>query len=124
MADVVTRTLPTTLGGKITIKEDAGIDADQKDVRATSSTLYIIEADNTTNTSAVYVKFWDATGPTFGGASGSIPDICLKVNASTKRSITIHKGFTFADISFAVVTAAGPTSDDVLSGVTLRFLTS
>ena len=124
MADIVTRTLPTTLGGKITIKEDAGIDADQKDVRASSSVLYIVEADNTANTSAVYVKFWDATGPTFGGPSGSVPDICLKINASTKRSITMHKGFTFADISFAVVTGAGETSDDVLSGVTLRFLTS
>lgn len=89
-------------------------------VKASSAVIYAIDIDNASNAATTFVKLWNT-------ASGSVtigttaPDMIIPVPASTRVSIPIPQGITFATaVTVASVTTAGtagstgPTSDVIV----------
>lgn len=88
-------------------------------VKSGSTTVYLLELDNTANAAASFVKLWNvAAGSVTLGTTD--PDLVIRVPASTKVEIAIPDGLVFATaLSMAAVTTGGtggttnPTSDVV-----------
>lgn len=77
-------------------------------VKASSSTIYYIEADNTANAAVTYLKLWNtAAGSVVVGTTA--PDMVLPLLASTKHVFVFPGGTAFfsSALSCASVTTAG-----------------
>lgn len=109
----------TALGGKL-VTDLALSNSTQNNVTGGAGTLYMITADNTANTSEVYLKLVDANS----GGHGVEPNWQFPLPASTKLSFVIPGGSAFSALSIWCTTAAatsnnsGPSSDVVVSIIT------
>lgn len=105
------------LTASLTVIRDTDADAtSEADVNTGAATLYIIQIDNSANsTQAVFLKLYNATAPTIGTTA---PDFVLRVAGGATVRLAIAEGLSFpTGLSFACVTAGGtggttsPTSD-------------
>ena len=70
-----------------------------------TGTLFMIQIDNTANSSASFVKLVDATSATVGTTA---PSLCFMVPASQQRSFLMPKGIAFsAGFTLFCTTSAG-----------------
>jgi len=79
--------------------------ASNNDVIGAPCTLYTVDADNTANASACYVKAYNNASPTVGTTN---PDVVCLVPAGERRQYVIPEGVSFTvALSFACVTTGG-----------------
>lgn len=90
--------------GSNLIKETSAGATANNDVTGTSGAIYMIEVDNTANSSASFLKIYDDAAPTVGT---TVPDHVFRVPANQTRQIVCPGGMDFAALSFAMVTAGG-----------------
>jgi len=76
----------------------------QTDIRAGSTTVYVMQLDNTANSAATYVCLYDNGAPTVGTTA---PDFVFKVPANTLVDWTCLSGMTFTNLSLCAKTTAG-----------------
>ncbi len=84
-----------------------------------AGTLFLIDIDNTNNSTKTYVKMYDATAPTIGTTN---PDWIFMAPASVRRVYSIPGGLAFSTgLSYAAVTTAGsPGTTSPTSSVAVR----
>lgn len=125
-------TITTTIGiiAELFVKNTDAV-ASAVDANVTtgaSSSIFLIDVDNTLNTSAVYFKAVNATSATVGTTT---PVILFKVPASTRLSMSVSSTATVTlgtGVSFWVSTDAGTgaapsgTNLDPSNNVTVRLL--
>jgi hypothetical protein len=110
----------TTTTSKLAIETDAGATA-ISNVFSGAATLRTIEIDNGGG-AAVYLKLYDATGPTIGTTA---PDLILLCPASSKRTYIIADGVAFGTgVSMACVKAGGTAGTGSPSGTQKVYLTT
>jgi hypothetical protein len=88
-----------------------------------SGVLYVVEIDNTANSSVVYFKMADTDDATAGTTAAGLVLLC---NASTKMSYAFPTGITFSTgFSHWCVTSATESSvANPSSAVVVRYVTS
>jgi hypothetical protein len=109
------------IGSKLIV--DTSVTATSKNaVTGEAGTIYMIDIDNTLNTSASYFKIYDVAAPTVGT---SIPDHVFKIPSSQRRCIAVPEGLDFTNLSYACTTAGGTAgSTGPTSAVTVRMVTT
>jgi hypothetical protein len=99
-----TTPLKSPVGAAIVTDTALGAVADT-DVRAGSTTVYMVDIDNTANSAASYVKLFNATAPTVGTTA---PDVILWVGANVRKVFSLDlSGLFFTNLSMACVNAGG-----------------
>jgi len=110
----------TTTTSKLAIETDAGASA-INNIFGGAATLRTIEIDNGGG-AAVYLKLYDATGPTIGTLA---PDLIFLCPASSKRAYIIADGIAFGTgVSMACVTTAGTAGTSSPSGTQKIYITT
>ena len=99
---VTTSTIADPLGTKLIIDADSDATSESNVTSGAAGTVYAVEIDNTSNTSAVYTKLYQSTNPTVGTTP---PDLQFKVAASSKETYVIGSGFAVGSLSFWTVTS-------------------
>lgn len=95
---------PAAVGAFNYINENLGASADN-DINSGAATLYIVEVDNTANSAASFIKFWDAAAPTVGTTD---PMEMYKITASKLETWIIPRGLVFGTgMSVAALTTGG-----------------
>ncbi len=95
---------PAAVGDSKYLNENLGASADN-DIDSGGATLYIVEVDNTANSAASYIKFYDAAAPTVGTTD---PIEMYKIAAGKRTTWIIPRGLTFGTgLSLAVTTTPG-----------------
>jgi hypothetical protein len=86
-------------------------------------TIFTVDADNTNNVAASYVKLYNATAPVVGSTR---PDIIFYVPAGERRQMVIPEGVLFATgLSFCCATVGGTEGTvSPTSAVIVRILAS
>ena len=90
------------IGTKLIIDADSDATSESNVTSGAAATVYAVEIDNTSNTSAVYTKLYHSTNPTVGTTS---PDLQLKVSASSKQTYILGRGFAVGSLRFWPVTS-------------------
>jgi hypothetical protein len=110
------------IGAKLIVDTVANATA-KNAVTGTSGTVYMIDIDNTANTSASsYFKIYDAASPTIGT---TVPDHVFKIPSSQRRCIAIPEGLDFTNLSYACTTAGGTTGTTApTNAVVVRMIAS
>jgi len=90
-------------------------------VSAGAATIYIVDIDNSNNSSAVYAKLFDHASPTEGTTE---PDFILKAPKQTRQVVTISEGSYFStNLSFMCVTGRETASTTAPpNNVTIRLM--
>lgn len=97
-------TLSNPIGARVILDVDVD-ETPELDLRGGATTLYRVRIDNTANTAASYVKFYDQTTVTLGT---SVPFMILKAKAGVVTKVAILGGLAFGTgLSVAAVTAGG-----------------
>ena len=92
---------------------------------SSSSTSYIWDVDNTSNTTTVCAKFFNSANPTLDGSGGSTePTVLFVVPKQTRQTVTVSSGVVFSTaLSFACTTGAATTSNtNPANAVTIRIM--
>ena len=105
----------TPLGGPVgnQIVTDTALGAaPDTNVRNGATTVFTVEIDNTLNSGAVWVLFYDNAAPTVGTTS---PDYVLRVNAGLESTEVNTRGWQFLTaMSMAAVNSVGGTTSPIL----------
>ena len=93
----------------------------QNNVLGAALPIYWVIIDNTNNSAASYLKFWDATGSVTLGTTD--PVVILKAPASTKLQYSFPRGIAFGSgICYACTNSAGTAGTSApSSAVSIRF---
>ena len=92
---------------------------------ASSSTSYIWDIDNTSNSATVCAKFFNHANPTLDGSNSSTePSVLIVVPKQTRQTVTVSDGVVFATaLSFACTAGAATTSNtSPANAVTIRIM--
>jgi hypothetical protein len=110
------------LGSKLVQDSNTNKDA-ADDTTGASGTLYMVEVDNTANSSIVYFKMANSADAT-GGTTAA--NLVLMVPASTKMSYVFPTGIAFSTgfSHWCVTTAAESGVTSPSSAVIARYVTS
>ena len=111
----------SALGGKLTTDLNIG-STSQNNVTGAAGTLFMVTADNSANTTVVYLKMADAAS----GGPNTAPNWQFKIPASSKVSFVMPEGSIFTTaLSIWCVTGA-VTSDNTgpANDVTINVITS
>ena len=105
---------------KLYVETDANAVANDA-VTAGAATIYIVDIDNSNNSSAVYAKLFNHAAPTEGTTE---PNFIFKAPKQTRQTITITEGSNFAtNVSFMCVTGRETASQIAPTNkVTLRLM--
>ena len=90
------------VGAKL-VQQTSATSTPDVNVTGSSTTVYMIDIDNSSNSSASYVKFYDSS-PTVGTTA---PVEIVRVPASQQRVRVITEGSDYSMLSFACVTTPG-----------------
>ena len=112
--------LGAILGNKLISDTSVGTTV-QDNVITGGGSIYWVIIDNTNNSAASYLKFWDATGSVTLGTTD--PVMILKAPASTKLQYSFPKGIAFGSgICYACTNSAGTAGTSApSSAVSIRF---
>ena len=93
----------------------------QDNVITGGGSIFWVIIDNTNNSAASYLKFWDATGSVTLGTTD--PVVILKAPASTKLQYSFPRGIAFGSgICYACTNSAGTAGTSApSSAVSIRF---
>ncbi len=110
------------LGSKI-VQDTAATATAVDNASGASGTLYMVEIDNTSYSTAVYFKLADATSATAGTTAATMALFCP---ASSKRSYVFPEGLAFSNgFSHWCTTGAAESSTAAPSTTpTVRYVTS
>ncbi len=113
------------LGSKI-VQDTGATNSAVDNTTGGSGTLYMVEIDNSSYSTAVYFKLANTADATAGGASGTAATLVLFCPASSKRSYVFPEGIAFsAGFSHWCVTGAAEESTAAPSTPpTVRYVTS
>ena len=112
--------LGAILGNKLISDTSVGTTV-QDNVITGGGYIYWVIIDNTNNSAASYLKFWDATGSVTLGTTD--PVVILKAPASTKLQYSFPRGIAFGSgICYACTNSAGTAGTSApSSAVSIRF---
>lgn len=119
---VTTTPLTNPVGANIVADTNSNATSED-DVRSGSTTVYIVDVDNSSVAAISYTKLYNNTGPTVGTTA---PDVVLMTPASTRRVFVLGlEGVAFGTgLSVATVTGAGTAgTTDPTASVIVRILT-
>jgi len=119
----VTATNQTTpLGSKI-IQDTAATNSAVDNSTGGSGTLYMVEIDNTSYSTAVYLKMADTTNATAGTTASTMVLFCP---ASAKRSYVFPEGIAFSSgfSHWCTTGAAESNTDAPATPPTVRYVTT
>lgn len=121
---VTTTVLRNPIGAAIV----ADLDADETpelDIRSGAATLFRVRIDNSANTAATYVKFYDQTTVTLG-TSVPFMILCAKAGKILKVAVGVGEGVAFGTAISVAATTAGGTGGTTgpASAVPVRLHTS
>jgi hypothetical protein len=94
------------IGTKV-VKIQAPNNSADANITGAAGTLYMLQIDNTANSSSMYFKLVDANAATVGTTS---PDFVLRVRASTKTTFVIPGGLVFSTGFTAFCVSTGGTA--------------
>ena len=96
------------LGGKVVADTNAnatGVD----NVTSASGSIFYCEIDNTANSTAIYLKWYNSASPTIGVTE---PNIVFRVGAGESQYFNMPQGIAFGTaFSYACTTAGGTAGD-------------
>ena len=110
---------------KLIVDTTANATAETAIFSGAAATIYIIDIDNSKNSSTSTAKLFNHANPTIDGSNSSTqPDIILTIPKQSRQTVTIDDGINFSsDFSFAC-TAGGSTTNNSnpQSAVTMRIM--
>ena len=91
--------------GTVVVADTALGSTPDQNVRGGTTTMYFVDADNTENAAATYLKLYDASSITLGT---SAPTFIFEIPANTRLPIPFPQGLPFGvGFCMAAVTTAG-----------------
>ena len=110
---------------KLIVDTTANATAETSIFSGAAANIFIIDIDNTGNSSTVTAKLYDNANPTIDGSNSSTePDIILTVPKQSRQTVTVDDGINFgSDFSFACTSGASTTNNtSPTSAVTMRIM--
>jgi len=105
---------------KLIVDTDANATAEDN-VLTGAATCYILDTDNSNNSTAVYAKFFNTTNATTGTTE---PDILMLVPANVRQVLTVSSGVVFA-AGLSIACVAGKATSNAVSptnSITIRVM--
>ena len=113
----------SNLGAFVVVDTDVDENA-QTNTTGAAGKMHLLSIDNTTNSSVMYVKFYDSSSAVTVGTT--VPDYVFRADASTLHTLVFPEGLTCANgFTHCCVTAGGTAGTGApCSAVMIRYVTT